>query len=1301
MEIMKQIFVNICTKIKIFLKNFKKQVKSIPARKKLWLLGTFLCFFAIILSFKWGITIRHGDSTFPQNPHLSLYKVIYTWDDMRRFGLDNSRALADIFPYKFLVYLISLFKIPVFLNQIILFSLIFILPFWTTYYLGNILFPKQRIGLISFFAGLLYVFNIFVFIKFSIPVFVIQLSYALLPLLIAFSVQYFKTGHNKYILLFLLTAFLNSSIGNNIAFFISMIIFILIFFIYYIFNKQIENKKLLLRGILLGIGFILISLWWLIPQMNAVKQQYNIISDSSFVKEYNETALRSTSFNGIVLNSLRLIGTWTWFHNDRFGSAFFPEHEIYDGILSIWGFTFVLLAFAALLFGRNRKIILFSFTLILGVFLMKGISEPFGWLFYFLYKHFPLFWIFRFTYDKFGPITSLSLAFLISYSLYNLIIIISNWRHKLTYIVLSAFTLFIIFYMFPFWDGNTFRDGHPVQTHINFPKAYFSAADYLNKENGDYRVLLLPFSLGNSIAKSFQWEYIGMDPFEFLTYKSVIYHLLELEGPQADMTKFIKNIIHGQKWEEFVKLAPLFNIKKIIVENDASIELFPFIEFGDDFKKFAEKNENISYEKSFDSRIDIYQINKNLPKIYIPDVIHYFYGEADQLTNLAYFLKDDYKNAFILRDYNENFDISKIADTFTFVIPRVFERENEKESINLNLPEIGSYELWHKQDDYQLYDIYIESTPRFHINISKPSQEVKVLNKTFSLKKISKNLEFSLNTEKYILLTLVIDGKILKTIKVEDLKNKKSIFAGSYPFQINKKSLIQIYGAPLYSAENLLTNYSFENNNWQIGELISLEDPSFEESVWRLVQDAQSGKPGEYFINADLNEDATDGDYSLELTAQNHNATMYQKIFNFSPDALYDIEFDYKLLTGSPPFINLIEGGINIYHTFKLPVSEENKWEHFETIIKPKKITNRLSLYLYSNAPEDISKQTITLYDNIHVKKLPLIAEYQGIIFDFKTNRIEKAGKIEIKEKEIKIDMNDKLTDITNEILDEPSFERGIWSDPEDSKRDFPGIPNITAKLVKEAFDGENALKLSTDKHMINIHQAFKNFNVNIKYLISFDTKYIQGAKPHVLIHQKGINVYAPNEILNFVKKGEWTNYKFLFTPHKLATGASMYLYAGDGREVLTEILYDNFKIYKINTLDSFILHKEKKSIKEAKKINVDFKKINPVKYKGKISGNIKNDFVFIFGESFHPLWKLKLKNINTNEIFYIKNSDHFVINGYANAWIIPAGNYEFYLEFQGQKIFLLSIMLCGISTLLFIFLIYHFKRKYHHYEEI
>lgn len=1254
---------------------------GLTPEKKLFLFGLLICSLAIALSFDWGVTIRHGDSTFPQDPELSFKKAIYTWDDQRRMGIDSSRGVADGFPYKGLVYVLSLFGLPVFFIQILLFGGLYVLPFVSMYYLVKVLFPRQQFGLMSFFAGLFYVFNIYVLIKYSIPVFVIQLTYGLLPLFIAFGLQYLDTGKKKFLLYFLLITLANSSIGNNIAFFMPLVIIFGVIMIHRLITKKGEQWKYLKRLGVMLLGSIILSLWWFIPQVTAINAQYSSVADSEFVQEYNETALRSSSFEGHMLNSLRLIGTWTWSHNDLYGNAFFEESQVYDGWLAFWGILMVIFTFGALLIKRAHYfyVVLFSCTFFLGVFLMKGISDPFGGVFMFMFEKIPLFWIFRFTYDKFGPVAALSQAILIGYTLYWLAFkFIPRYKAKAHW-VLAVLTGLIVFYMYPVWMGHSFRDGYPVQTQVDFPNAYFEANDYLNNLYvPQQRMVVLPFSQGNGIAKAFQWNYVGMDPFEFLSRHSVIYHLLETDGPSADMVQLMKIMLHEKKWSEFMALAPLFNVDKIVMENNADISLFPDLYFSENFNRFVQSDPNVELERSFEDEIDIYRIpaSEQYEKIYVPQDIYHFRGNFERLSDLSTFLNHKQKAAFVLDQYNEdlNINVSHFVNHEILPIPGVYEVE-EVERIIIETPRNGVYTIWHRRNDYQIYDVKIRQVgSQAELIFSQERRNFKVNETPLAIEGYEQTLSLPINLNEYSSFHLSINEHFLDQIEVDHLKQEGVQHFGQYPFNPNQELLLRIYGEKKAGE----------------GDLLSISDPSFEESVWGEVFSVGSGKGGEDFQGATLVPEASQGDQALQLVAQNKDAALRQTIFGYDPGALYQVSFDYKVVEGESPYVNLIERGVETYNTLNLKKGSDDQWQSFQQLLRPNSDATGLSLYIYARAPEEAEERSTVLYDNFQIIKVPLLQEFRGAILTREYEPKKNLGQVRAKNRTLLFSGSGNLIDVTDQVLKNASFEEGAWSKPADSKASLPGVPTMISKTVEDAYVGERSLLLSTDMHKANIHHRLENIDENVRYIISLATKKIQGANPSFLIHQKGVNIYEPKDTLREEEglEGEWNTHRFAFNPHSQADGATLYLYAGDGKEELSEVLYDEVKVYQVSNLDSLVAYYN--LAKPFERVSVQFTHESPAYYKGNFSPAQEN-FIMVFGEAYHPNWEITLTDSDTGEQIFLKPEDHFIINGYANAWNIPPGNWDFELRFKSQRIYIFSIFLSLLLSLGFFAL--HFLR--------
>lgn len=111
----------------------------------------------------------------------------------------------------------------------------------------------------------------------------------------------------------------------------------------------------------------------------------------------------------------------------------------------------------------------------------------------------------------------------------------------------------------------------------------------------------------------------------------------------------------------------------------------------------------------------------------------------------------------------------------------------------------------------------------------------------------------------------------------------------------------------------------------------------------------------------------------------------------------------------------------------------------------------------------------------------------------------------------------------------------------------------------------------------------------------------------------------------------------------------------------------------------------------------IHFKMINPTRYK--IQVEPQGPFWLVFSESYHPKWKAYIGDVGWFEAFFrnpISDENHFLVNGYANAWYIgKTGKYEIILYFWPQSLFYIGAI---VSVATFVacvsYLIYDRRRK-------
>jgi len=126
----------------------------------------------------------------------------------------------------------------------------------------------------------------------------------------------------------------------------------------------------------------------------------------------------------------------------------------------------------------------------------------------------------------------------------------------------------------------------------------------------------------------------------------------------------------------------------------------------------------------------------------------------------------------------------------------------------------------------------------------------------------------------------------------------------------------------------------------------------------------------------------------------------------------------------------------------------------------------------------------------------------------------------------------------------------------------------------------------------------------------------------------------------------------------------SVFINAG---EHVLKILDDN-----INYIE---LRPKLENRKERNLISTEFKKVNPTKYI--VDVDAKKPFTLVFSESYHPKWKAFIDGKA------IPDDKHFVVNGYANGFMIDKiGKYQIILEFTPQRLFYIGLIISGITLL-------------------
>lgn len=95
---------------------------------------------------------------------------------------------------------------------------------------------------------------------------------------------------------------------------------------------------------------------------------------------------------------------------------------------------------------------------------------------------------------------------------------------------------------------------------------------------------------------------------------------------------------------------------------------------------------------------------------------------------------------------------------------------------------------------------------------------------------------------------------------------------------------------------------------------------------------------------------------------------------------------------------------------------------------------------------------------------------------------------------------------------------------------------------------------------------------------------------------------------------------------------------------------------------------------------NVSYTKRNSTLYEVTVEGD-SSPFVLVLTQQFDPLWTVKDADSGKE----LSKEKHFVVDGYANGWLIDQGGHKFLIEYKPQRYFYLGVAITGVSLVFFL----------------
>ena len=488
---------------------------------------------------------------------ISYFKTLfYSWNPIHGFGADwslNKGFLLAQLPENFFSILLG----SVSLGQRLAFFFWFFAIGISMYTLVNSFFPQKRFWIFRLFSSTLYVFNFFLlqgwFIaeraKFSIFV-ALPLIFLVLYKALDGSYKLSKAAMMFAIFLF----FFNG--GGSPPLYGPIILIFTVTFLYLTFLNYLKTgKKALVYSLKVGTAFVssflLANAYWIVPQIEFVRQRYGealtSVGGIQGVLDWERVVNKETSF----INLFRLQGMPDWYSEGHLYSKVFLESPllIFGSLL----FTGILL-FGLLLYKRTQKkdrntklLYLLLLCFLIGLVFAAGSHPPLGFIYVLLIKYIPGFAIFRSAFFKFAPAFFFSFILLVGYALN--IIVLKFYKKRLWFNFFGILSLmFVLFYHFPFFKGDFFDWNKPFSTKVAVPEYVYEMSNHIDKSvPEDSRVLLLPPLDDLFHADSYSWGFWSLDVLPRLsTDRSIVTNDTSFPSIVSEIYKAIEEKDNGR-----------------------------------------------------------------------------------------------------------------------------------------------------------------------------------------------------------------------------------------------------------------------------------------------------------------------------------------------------------------------------------------------------------------------------------------------------------------------------------------------------------------------------------------------------------------------------------------------------------------------------------------------------------------------------------------------------------------------------------------------------------------------------------
>jgi hypothetical protein len=340
------------------------------------------------------------------------------------YGVSLLNSLWLNYPFQFVVKLCSSIGVNWFIIEKILWLSVVSIAIFSSYKLGKYILGETIYAVL---ASLIYISNTYALLLFSGGQLGVAWAYGISPFILLHFMRTMDREVNSQRLV--IVGLVNGLLLSLLIIFDLRLAYLMVvsIILYHVFTKHTYSK---LRSMFCsygvsGIVVLCVHAFWILPVVLGGR------STSALGEQFtNPGMLKFLSFTDFSHAISLLHPNWP---ENLFGKVYFLQPEF---------IVLPLVAFASLIFvslrkSNRTKILFFSLLALLGAFFAKGVNEPFGGVYNWLFRYVPGFIMFRDS-TKFYLFIAIGYSILIPYSLSKVTLKVRN----------IAIILFIIFWCF-------------------------------------------------------------------------------------------------------------------------------------------------------------------------------------------------------------------------------------------------------------------------------------------------------------------------------------------------------------------------------------------------------------------------------------------------------------------------------------------------------------------------------------------------------------------------------------------------------------------------------------------------------------------------------------------------------------------------------------------------------------------------------------------------------------------------------------------------------------------------------------